>query len=143
MPLGQICLAVHISQLAKLFSAFLISVVHSDHSHRAILCSYRCPVSSASLQAEHTIQVCFHLNCLNSSTFSVGMQNLWSWFSPALSNSVFHSISRVFLFPVETTIYFNLFVFSLQSSEVREWFFFKRKLWKLLEKIINSFHLHF
>lgn len=35
-----------ISQLAKLFYAFLISVVCSDHSHRAILSSSTHPVSS-------------------------------------------------------------------------------------------------
>jgi len=47
MPLGQICLTVHISQLAKLFCAFPIRVVHSVHNHRAVPCSSRCPVSSA------------------------------------------------------------------------------------------------
>lgn len=63
MPLGQICLAVHISQLAKLFCAFLISVVHSDHSHGAILCSSTHPVSSVSLLSTQSKYKANYRNC--------------------------------------------------------------------------------
>lgn len=63
MPSGQICLAVDISQLAKLFCAFLISVVHSDHSDRAILCSSTHPVSSVSLLSTQSEDKANDKNC--------------------------------------------------------------------------------